>query len=89
MVNCVKRSRQIDDHNDNTKLLVDSNKNVVNEFKKEGLTAMMTLVTKLRKYMKIVRCEVIIDTIVNNSLCELRHKGKKRYRSIVFEIFRI
>ena len=89
LVNCVKRSRQIDNHDDNTKLLVNSYKYVINQFKKEGLTAMMPFVTKLRWYMKVVCGEIIINTIVYNSLCKLGYKRKKRYRSIVFEVFRI
>ena len=47
VVNSVKSSGKINDKDNNTKFAIDSDQDVVNEFKEKSFTAVMTFVTKL------------------------------------------
>ena len=51
VVNSVKGCWEVYDEDDNTKLAINSDQDVVNEFKKKSFTAMMTFVTKLWRGM--------------------------------------
>ena len=74
MVNSIKGCREVNDKDNYTKPLIHGDKNVVNKFEQESFTAVMPLVTILKWNMVVVFCEIVINTVLDNSFNKLTHK---------------
>ena len=89
MANSVESSRKIENKDNYTKFAVNFDKDVINEFEKEGFTAVIAFVTKLWRNMKVVGRKVVINTRLNNSLGEFAYKRQEGDRTITFQAFTI